>query len=271
MDFVCPKCRGELVFSNGVKRCSLGHSYDRARAGYFNLILGSSGGTHGDNREMVEARRRFLDGDYYLPLANRLCELVCEHATPTLAVLDCGCGEGYYTSKIDRALCERLDTPPSVLAFDISREAAKLAAKRCKRVSVAVASCYDVPVADGAVGVALNVFSPLAPSQVHRTLADGGKYIIAYPDEGHLFELKAAIYDNPYENAPSSEPPQGFTLLHREGIKYEITLDSREKIGDLFMMTPYAYRTGKKERERLEKLEKLTTRVEFLIDVYEKI
>ena len=39
-------------------------------------------------------------------------------------VLDAGCGEGYYTDKIESALRER-DLVSNVLAFDISRDAVK--------------------------------------------------------------------------------------------------------------------------------------------------
>ena len=35
-------------------------------------------------------------------------------------------------------------------------------------------------------------------------------------------------------------------------------------------MTPYAYRTGSKERERLQALEHLTVRAEFEVLVYQK-
>lgn len=298
-DFVCPKCRGELSLVGGSKRCALGHTFDRARAGYYNLLLGSAGGVHGDNAEMVEARRRFLSTGAYQPLCDRLSAIVCERVSLTvnattgasfaeenadtgapltkestatgegITVLDCGCGEGYYTS----AVCAALDGAAvgySMLAFDISRDAAKLAARCCPSASVAVASCYSIPVADSSVDIALNIFSPLAPDEVRRVLRPKGAYAVAYPGENHLFDLKAAIYDKPYKNTPDTSAPEGFALLSRERVEYTLSLDTHEKIADLFMMTPYAYRTGRVERERLASLEKLTTRVEFLIDIYEK-
>ena len=43
-----------------------------------------------------------------------------------------------------------------------------------------------------------------------------------------------------------------------------------EAIKSLFMMTPYAYRTGARERDRLYSLETLTTEVDFRIFVYKK-
>ena len=317
-DFVCPKCRGALVpLDGGVKKCAAGHSYDRARAGYYNLLLGSSGGDHGDNKMMVEARRAFLAGGYYSPLAERVAALVAEHALTTVeqgkpatqpdqtissdkssapsnksttpsegrltpsgavgreayipTVLDCGCGEGYYTARVCSVLDGALGADGySMLTFDISRDAAKLAARAARSASVAVASCYSIPVADGSVDIAMNVFSPLAPDEIHRALHQSGVYIVAYPGEDHLYDLKAAIYDNPYKNQPQGRAPDGFSLKSRERVAYEIDLGTNAEITALFSMTPYAYRTGKKERERLEKIEKLRTRVEFFIDIYEK-
>ena len=79
MNFVCPKCANPLTEEGGSARCKNGHSFDKAKAGYYNLILSSVGGTHGDNRDMVEARRDFLDTGAYKPLADKVSELVIKH------------------------------------------------------------------------------------------------------------------------------------------------------------------------------------------------
>jgi 23S rRNA (guanine745-N1)-methyltransferase len=72
--------------------CSRNHSFDRAKEGYFNLLL-SVGGIHGDNKEMVEARRAFLEGGYYSPLATAVTELVLKYTDKHGQILDAGCGE----------------------------------------------------------------------------------------------------------------------------------------------------------------------------------
>ena len=48
-------------------------------------------------------------------------------------------------------------------------------------------------------------------------------------------------------------------------------MDTPEAIRSLFMMTPYAYRTSSEDRERVLSLSEVSTEVEFMIDVYEKI
>ena len=146
MDFICPVCRGELTTTvDKTKKCPKGHSFDRARAGYYNLLPPRGGGNHGDNREMTEARRAFLSGGYYEPLAARVAEIVCDLTPPYGTVLDAGAGEGYYTSRCEGELFER-DGGTSFLAFDISKDAMRYAAKAAPRVSFAVASSYDMPV-----------------------------------------------------------------------------------------------------------------------------
>ncbi len=270
MDFACPKCKGELILDTNTKKCNNGHSYDRAKAGYYNLLLGVKGGTHGDNAEMVEARRAFLSRGFYEPLAERLSALVTELTPAGGCVLDAGCGEGYYTDKVESGLRER-DGKSNVLAFDISRDAVRYAAKRNRNLSLAVATSYDMPLADGSVDTVFNAFSPLAIPEVSRVLKLGGRFVMVYPGREHLFGLKSVIYKTPYKNEPEEVGLDGFKLLSHETLSYTVKLNTEGDIRALFMMTPYAYRTSREDRERVLSLSEVTTEVEFVIDVYEKI
>lgn len=270
MLFCCPKCRGKLsVMPDGRALCEAGHSYDRAREGYYNLLLKNTGGTHGDNKEMVLARRNFLDSGAYLPLAEKLCDIAQHYVTENAKILDGGCGEGYYTDLLERRL-SALGKDASVFGFDISRDAVRFAAKKNRALSLAVASSYDIPVADGSVDLLFNVFAPQALSESLRVLHPGGKFIMAIPDENHLFGLKSVLYEKPYKNTVEKSELFGFSLLSREKISYTLTLNTPGEIASLFMMTPYAYRTPPKARERLLSLERLNTEIEFIVFTYER-
>ena len=265
MKFVCPKCRFPLAIGDdGVARCRNNHTYDRARAGYYNLLLTGVGGTHGDNRDMVEARRDFLDTGAYLPLANEVADRCVRYASGA-DLLDVGCGEGYYTDIIERRSCA------NVSAFDISREAVKLAYKRNPRLSLAVASAYKMPIGDGSVDLVTNLFSPLACDEIHRVLRNSGIFVMAIPGEEHLFGLKSATYSTPYKNEVQPRDLDGFKLLGESRVRYQLELSSKDEIRSLFMMTPYAYRTGRAERERILSLDKLLTEVDFYILTYQRI
>lgn len=269
MRFVCPKCRGRLNVFDGYVKCPEGHSYDRARAGYYNLLLSNSGQNHGDNREMILARRDFLDTGAYAPLRERIAELVDECLFSNGTILDVGCGEGYYTDAIARKLLES-GKSAEIYGFDISRDAVTSASKRNKAFNLAVASAYKIPVADGDFDVLINMFSPFSLEETLRALRRGGKFIMAIPAEEHLFGLKERAYDTPYKNEVKDSALLGFTLLSREKISYRLTLTKNSDIRALFMMTPYAYRTPKDRREAVLSLNHLETTVEFIIFVYEK-
>ena len=270
MDFICPKCR-EALFPNGSSLvCKNLHSYDVARAGYVNLLPPSGSSVHGDNKEMLLARREFLDTGHYLPLSQKLCDLAVSYIPTNAAVIDLGCGEGYYTDRLERALSAR-DGHSRISALDISKDAVRYSMGRNKNVSCAVASAYSVPAKDGAFLGAVNAFSPLAKDEVYRILDTGGVFIMAFPGEEHLFELKSAIYDTPYKNEPSDTALDGFKLLHTERLTYKMTLSSPEQIRSLFMMTPYAYRTKKENKERVLSLSSLECTADFYVCVYEKL
>lgn len=76
--FTCPVCGGTLSRNGGSFACPKGHSFDRAKSGYVNLLL--PGGKHaklpGDNRMMVNARREFLEKGFYRPMADELAREV---------------------------------------------------------------------------------------------------------------------------------------------------------------------------------------------------
>ena len=268
MLFVCPKCREKLNITDGGRAvCARGHSYDRAKEGYYNLLLGQGGGTHGDNAEMVAARRRFLERGFYEPLAARMAATVCELLPRARgAVLDAGCGEGYYTEAVARAAADAA----RILAFDISKDAVKRVAKRGFAGDFAVASAYKMPIADGTVDVIFNVFSPFAKDECHRVLRAGGYFIAAIAGEEHLFSLKEKIYDTPYKNTVADKTLEGFELVSEGELRYDILLENKTDVQSLFMMTPYAYRTSEEGRARVNAIESLQTCAHFYILVYRR-
>ena len=265
MIFVCPKCRGKLnIAASGAAVCERGHSYDRAKEGYYNLFF-SDGKTHGDNADMVLARRAFLEAGYYEPLSKRVAKTVSECLEDGATALDSGCGEGYYTACVAKAVGgERL------AGFDISKDAVRRAAKRKTGAELAVASAYNLPIADGTVGMIYNVFSPFAIDECRRVLSFGGYFLAVIPGEEHLFSLKEKIYDTPYKNTVSNTELDGFTLIGRDELRYSISLESADAVRSLFMMTPYAYRTSFEGRARVNAINSLQTEAHFLILLYRK-
>ena len=270
MLFVCPKCNKKLNMEEFRAVCPNGHSYDRAKCGYYNLLLSNVGGNHGDNREMILARRAFLGAGFYAPLAQRISKLVLEYSRAGATVLDSGCGEGYYTDTVECSLFLR-DGISRVHGFDISKDAVREATKKNSRISLAVAGSYHMPIADASFDTVINTFSPMALDETRRVLKPGGVFIMAIPGKVHLYDLKAVIYDTPYKNNVESTALDGFELLCDIPLTYTMNLKSREEITALFMMTPYAYRTKRENAKRVLRLESLDCTADFHILIYRKI
>ena len=65
----CPICAEPLTLTSATCSCPRGHSFDVAREGYVNLLLGGIRGAAGDTKEMLRARRTFLERGFYAPLS----------------------------------------------------------------------------------------------------------------------------------------------------------------------------------------------------------
>ncbi|MBQ6877102.1 MAG: methyltransferase domain-containing protein [Oscillospiraceae bacterium] len=270
--FRCPLCKTKLEKNDRSLKCEHGHSFDISAEGYVHLLPPNKMNSKvpGDSKEMAASRSAFLDKGYYEPLLRELCQTVLELSSSNeISVLDCGCGEGYYTSNIAKELKNRIPKA-KIAGFDISRPSVKRAAKRTKEVDFAVASVFDIPVRDESFDILLNVFSPLSIGEYKRVLKSGGYYIYVVPAARHLWQLKAAIYDVPYENKEEDTPYEGFEHVTTKRVRYETLIKTKEDIFALFQMTPYYWKTSAKGAEKLSKFESLSTEVAFDIHIYKK-
>ncbi|MBR4293027.1 MAG: methyltransferase domain-containing protein [Clostridia bacterium] len=265
-NYLCPICHEPLFENQKTLCCEKGHSYDRAAVGYVNLTVGSSA-SHGDDKTMVSARKRFLELGCYAPMRDSLCRFAAKYTPENGHLLDAGCGEGYYTS----AVADSLESG-DVAAIDISKHAIASACKRRveKSIDYAVASVYAIPCPDAHFDTVISVFSPFAREEFLRVLKENGTLISVIPQRRHLYSLKCAIYDEPYENEVQPYEVEGFELVESDDISYDFALTSNQAIADLFSMTPYYYRTPKSGHERLCALNELTCEARFTVLVYKK-
>lgn len=263
--FICPVCRKELELHEKSYICINNHCFDKAKSGYVNLFQGK-GTIHGDNKLMVNARKNFLEKGYYSHLLDSLCKTVEKYSKEDTFLLDAGCGEGYYTSGIYNSLNGKI----KVCGIDISKTAVDSASKKSKNIAYAVGSIFNMPVAENRADIVINIFAPFCKEEFERVMKQNGIFIMVIPSENHLWSLKKAVYDTPYKNEVKSYEIEGFEFISAEKVSKNISLNSNEDIMNLFSMTPYYYKTGKKEQERLSQLQTLTTETEFEILVYRK-
>lgn len=282
----CPNCGAALVPQPQphptVLQCENRHSFDIAKQGYVNLLLPQKrGGTPpGDSADMVRARTAFLEAGYYKAFSdgvNRLClDTLQSSGIRAPVIADAGCGEGYYTHRLCAYLREhRLDA--ACVGFDLSKDAVSHASRCAKAdgmqhcLSFAVASLFEMPLADGVCDGVMNLFAPVADAEFARILKPNGFLLMAVPAENHLFGLKCAVYDTPYKNEVRRDVLSHFRLMDVTRITDTVTLNDNAHIRALFQMTPYYWKTSQKDQQKLFALSSLTTEIAFDLLLYQKV
>lgn len=268
--FTCPVCGELLDISGKTFICPKRHSFDSAKSGYVNLLLSKHGtAVHGDNKLMLRARRDFLESGYYAPLCEKVCETAVKYAENGCTMLDAGCGEGYYTSAV-KAIFDQSNIAVDMYGIDISKDAVDMAAKRRSGIQFAAASVFHIPVQSESCDILLTMFAPYCGEEYGRVLKNGGIMVMVIPSENHLWELKSLIYDTPYKNEVKPYDLDGFEFIGSQRVSFVMKINEKNDIQSLFSMTPYYYKTGKIEQQRLESLEYLETQADFEILTYKK-
>ncbi|WP_339890533.1 putative RNA methyltransferase [uncultured Alteromonas sp.] len=252
----CPLCRSPIDISASVIQCSNNHSYDKAKAGYVNLlpVQFKNSKSPGDDKSMVRARREFHDLNGYGPLKQRMTDIVAQYYTDSrkrenasingkeeLAIYDAGCGEGSYLNALVTGL-EANGINTSGSGSDIAKIAVELAAKAYKSQQFVVASSFDLPIESNTQDVVIQVFAPGSSEEYARVLKAGGLLLTVDPAPMHLFELKSLVYDNPAKHAVEKEQRVGFEQTLDETVNYPLHFDNDEQKIALIKMTPYYWR-----------------------------
>lgn len=265
MNFVCPICGEKLNKQDRQLVCPSNHSFDVARQGYVNLLTVQQKHSlaPGDTREQVLARREFLEAGFYAPIAEALIAAAKELGI-TGEILDIGCGEGYYSSRLADALGAALT------GLDISKEAVRCAAAKYKGKQWICATAAHIPVEDGSANLVTSLFALTLPEEFRRVLKDGGYYFQVLAAQDHLLGLKGIIYDqlNFKEKDTVPELP-GFSLVKSVPIWFSFGVEGQQ-VQNLFSMTPHVFRIGKAGAERLRSTEKLTDTASCVLNIYRR-
>lgn len=271
--FRCPICKLPLKDTGLALKCDGGHNFDRAAQGYVHLLPPNKmhAKLPGDSREMVAARHRFLEAGFYQLFRDRICSMISDELGGSISplLIDAGCGEGYYTDAVRLAL-ETVCPSPIVCGFDISKLAVKTAAVRSRKLHLAVASCFEIPIQDACADALLSVFSPIVPTEFARVLKPGGIMILAVAGERHLLGLKQLLYETPYLNTYQETSYSGFTFENRLPVRTHAVLADNGLITDLFAMTPYYWKTPVEGSRRLQQATQLETELGFDLLIYRR-
>ncbi len=266
MELICPVCGKNLQRSEREYRCENRHSFDIARQGHVNLLIVQQKHSlnPGDTREQVLSRRTFLEGGFYEPIADALCSAAKELGAKG-PVLDVGCGEGYYCTRLALALQAELT------GLDISKEAVRCAAAKYKAHQWVCGTAAHLPVRDGSVGTLTSLFALTLPEEFHRVLAPGGMYFQVLAAQDHLLGLKSVIYPELKLKEKDSVPElTGFERIKTIPIRFTFTVEG-EQVRNLLSMTPHVYRISKEGAARLAATKVLTDTASAVLNVYRAV
>ena len=277
-NLACPIDGQSLALEQGQLRCAGGHCFDLARQGYVNLlpVQHKRSKNPGDSKEMVGARKRFLNTGLYAPVANCLAAMLLENIGDLKGrcIMDAGCGEGYY---LDYALhylqAKNNFTDLSFIGLDISKEAVLEAAKRNRAISWLVGTNRQPPIIAGSVDIILCVFGFHSFQGFSKTMCLGGKLILVEPGPDHLQELREVAYSEVKKSEPANLGEafsSGFTLLDEKVLRFKTGAIKNQQVNDLLMMTPHFFRASKEGKDAAASLDELALTVDVVFRTLEK-
>ncbi|MFC0225611.1 23S rRNA (guanine(745)-N(1))-methyltransferase [Serratia aquatilis] len=270
MSYQCPLCHQPLNFVSLQWRCENNHQFDQAKEGYVNLmpVQYKRSKQPGDSAEMMLARRAFLDGGYYQPLQQRVANLLTEVVpAEAQALLDIGCGEGYYTAAVAEQLFRSRRV--AVYGLDVAKGAIRLAAKRYPKVSFCVASSHRLPFADASLDAVLRIYAPCKAEELARVVKPGGLVLTVSPGPRHLYQLKEIVYQEVKLHAEDTEQLEGFTSEMTEQLAYPMSLPG-EQAANLLQMTPFAWRASLEVHNSLATETAFACETDFVIRLHRR-
>jgi len=278
---ICPVCGASLAKANNTLKCPQSHSFDISREGYVNLLLTGQKKPKilGDTKDMVRARRNFLDQSFYSPLSDAINEYVYNHLVGgsetnddplPICVAEVGCGEGYFIGRLKHRLDNRLEAGNiCYFGMDISREAVRLAAKRYREIRFFVANVNKkILFSDHSIRVLLNIFAPRNAGEFDRVMTGDGMLLVAIPGPGHLANLRSdlgLLGIEPNKQGRVVEQFAGtFKLAEKRTMEYEMHL-SGEELCDLVGMTPNYWHISEETWDGIKARKRVQTEASFTI------
>jgi 23S rRNA (guanine745-N1)-methyltransferase len=273
----CPVCGAALTLNAGDAACPAGHRFDRARGGYVNLLLSNQkqSADPGDSAPMLRSRRAFLRGGFYDRMAaavyTAVGEVVGARVEPHIA--DLGCGEGYFTAGLHRAL-NAAGCTHACYGIDISRAGVRMAAASDRGITWAVASLHRSPFQPRSLDAVLTMFAPIDAPDVRRIVRDEGALITVTPGPDHLDGLRSVIYTTvkPHPDTPAlMAGDTRFTQSATTRVRYPIVVDAAEQIMNLLAMTPYYWNISEETKGRIAALSRLEATVDAYVTIFRPV
>ena len=188
--FACPICQENLTLVESSLKCDHRHSFDLAKFGYVNLAPQIKQSANYD-KENFQNRQQILEAGFYQAILEGISDLLATNPSAK-TILDIGCGEGFYSRKLQEVHPEK-----TFYAFDISKDSIQIAAKSEPNWAVNwfVGDLARLPIKDASMDILLDIFSPANYGEFRRVLSKDGILIKVIPTENHLKEIRQMVQD----------------------------------------------------------------------------
>jgi 23S rRNA (guanine745-N1)-methyltransferase len=277
MQLSCPLCRALLSRDKRRWYCPAGHSFDIAKEGYLHLlpVQKKKSRAPGDDKQMVSSRSRFLNSGHYQRVSDAINlkarKIISQQFSDPVAIVDAGCGEGYYPTRLQQSLLDQ-QVRNDFVGVDISKPACKAAAKRSRSIQWLVASSSDIPITDHSADIILSLFSPIPAEEFQRCLKANGQLIVASTGPKHLLELRELLYDtvdtSSLNTSKALAPRFSPVEKNGENIQYNISLKDSSSIQDLLAMTPHYWRASAEKKSHLTSIHELSISIDIQLNCY---
>ena len=261
--FSCPICQENLSLVESSLKCSNRHSFDLAKFGYVNLAPQIKQSANYD-KENFQNRHQILEAGFYQNILEAISNLL-SNSESAKTVLDIGCGEGFYSRKLQESHPEK-----TFYAFDISKDSVQIAAKSELNWSVNwfVGDLARLPIKDASMDILLDIFSPANYGEFRRVLSKDGILIKVIPTENHLTEIRQMVQDQltnkDYSNQDIKEHFQEYFSIQSSQIASLTKPITAEQRQALLSMTPLLFHVDQAKID-WSQLTEITIEAEILV------
>ena len=261
--FAYPIYQEDLSLVESSLKCSNRHSFDLAKFGYVNLAPQIKQSANYD-KENFQNRQQILEAGFYQVILEGVSDLLATKPSAK-TVLDIGCGEGFYSRKLQESHSDK-----TFYAFDISKDSIQIAAKSEANWAVNwfVGDLARLPIKDASMDILLDIFSPANYGEFRRVLSKDGILIKVIPTENHLKEIRQTVQDQltkkDYSNQDIKEHFQEHFSIQSSQIApltKSITAEQRQA---LLSMTPLLFHVDQSKID-WSQLTEITIEAEILV------
>ncbi|WP_172922663.1 putative RNA methyltransferase [Streptococcus sp. 3506] len=261
--FACPICQENLTLLETNFKCCNRHSFDLAKFGYVNLAPQIKQSANYD-KENFQNRQQILEAGFYQAILDAVSDLLASSKTTT-TILDIGCGEGFYSRKLQESHSEK-----TFYAFDISKDSVQITAKSEPNWAVNwfVGDLARLPIKDTSMDMLLDIFSPANYGEFRRVLSKDGILIKVIPTENHLKEIRQKVQDQLTNKDYSNQNiknhfQEHFTILSNQTASLTKTI-TVEQLQALLSMTPLLFHVDQSKID-WSQLTEITIEAEILV------